>query len=243
MAASPITPSDLEPVTDGANACEKLTELENTRRKMQEFLEWLLTDDDAGNLGDGFKEAIIEQLLADDEADPELNTNGGFVKTDATTGELEVVEQVALSEIAAGGAAEGDFLIFDGEAWVKKSRIYLAPSSGGTTVPDPAAGGILSVAHGLAETPREFGCVLECNTDDVGYFSVEENRVNAACLELRTASPENSFAVTVGADDTNVYCVFFNGGGSATYRLINKSTFAKGTITPASWNVKLWVMP
>lgn len=243
MSASPITPEDLNAVTDGATACDKLAELANTRNKMQTFLAWLLANDDTGVLGDGFKEAIIQQLMKDDGlADP--NTNGWFVRTNSSTGYLEMVQRISLTDLPQPETDDLDTgerqIIWDGSTWVfrVKDSFVGAPTSGGTVVPASNGGGILLAPHGLTSKPNKFGAILECTTADIG-FSTNET-IDAKCIHGRNSTPEEYPCIVTGADATNVWVVFGDLGGSSFYRTHRKDNAARDSITPASWNVKLW---
>lgn len=234
-AQSPITPSDLGSISDGLLACDHLKELLNTRVKMHTFLAWLLVDDSTGNLGDGFKLAIIQQLLFD------AAKKNWFVRSNPSTGYLELVQYVPLASLDASGALEGDTLVLKGGVWVPQSSpsVYLSPTSGGTTVPDPDTGGILLVAHGLASTPNKVECYLVCTVNDIGY--VVGDVVNAMGLVKRGSGGEQRQGVSIGANATSVWAVFTNTGAAVgSYQLPNKSTFAGAAITPGSWNVKLY---
>lgn len=236
-ATSPIKPSDLGAITGGVLACDHLRELLNTRRKMQQFLQWLLVDDQSGLLGVDFKAALIQQLLFDS------SKKGWFVKTDEASGYLELVEKVALADLAITGAAEGDRIIYDATAgmWVVDDTpddVYLAPTSGGTSVPAATVGGVLTVAHGLGAVPTIFKVFLECATADVGY--AVGDRVDACSLMSRTTAPEAKLACTIWANGTQCGATFFNGAAGADYRLFDKTGLTNDSITEASWNVKFY---
>lgn len=234
---SPIVPNDLGAITGGVLACDALKELLSTRTKMQTFLEWLLADDETGNLGADFKAAIIQQLLFDG------SKKGWFVKTHPASGYLELVEKVELADLAITGAAEGDGIIYDATAgmWVVDDTpddVYLAPTTGGTSVPAATVGGVLTVAHGLGAMPKIFKVFLECATADVGY--AVGDRVDACSLMSRTTAPEAKLGCTIWANGTQCGATFFNGAAGATYRLFDKSGFTNDPITEASWNVKFY---
>lgn len=240
MSASPIVPSDLAPVTSGATACDHLTELGATRDKMQEFLQWFLANDETGLLGSGFKEALIQQMLFD------AAKKGWFLQTNASTGYLELIEKIPLAGLSEAGAVEGDIIEFNGTAWVvtTKPEIYLAPTSGGSTVPAVATGGLLSVAHGFSATPNNFRCYLECSAIDIDYQVGD--RVDAANLIiLRDTGGEQMSAVTVGANSSLVFAVFQSrAGAGGEYRLVEKaSTFDRAAIDPSKWNVRFYATP
>lgn len=114
-ATSPIKPADLGAISAGVLACDHLKELLNTRAKVQTFLKWLLTDDSQGLLGDGFKLALVQQLLFDAEK------KGWFVETNEISGFLELVRYVTLAKLDPTGATNGDTLIFKDGAWIIKT--------------------------------------------------------------------------------------------------------------------------
>jgi hypothetical protein len=233
---SEITSSDLAAVTQGATACDHLAELSATRTKFATFLDWIVSDPD-GNLSTDFKTALIRQMLFD------AAKKGWFVASDASTGYLELVETIPLASLDPTGAVEGDTIAFDATAGAWEIRnapqSYLAPTSGGSTIPAISSGGILSVAHGLGTTPRTFECILECNSTDVGYDAGDRVRADNLII-LRDTAGEQMNAVTVGASATLVFVVFqVRSGAGGEYRLINKSTFARDAIDVSKWDVKL----
>lgn len=235
--ASPIKPSDLGAITSGVLACDHLRELLNTRTKMQTFLAWLLQNDSTGLLGADFKAAIIQQLLFNSAQ------KGWFVRTHSESGYLDLVEKVALADLATTGAADGDRIIYDATAgmWVVDTapeEIYLPPTSGGVTVPAATTGGVLTVAHGLGAKPNIFEVDLVCATADVGHAVGDV--VDACSLMSRTTAPEAKLACTKWANDTQCGVTFFNGSAGASYRLFDKATFTNDPITEASWNVKFY---
>lgn len=251
---SPIKPSDLGAITGGVLACDHLRELLNTRQKMQTFLAWLLANDETGNLGEDFKAAIIQQLLFD------AAKKGWIVRANPSSGYLELANNsdkvselfpphsIRLLTLAVDGAVSGDILGFNGTDWVPRTPIYLAPTTGGATIPDPSTGGILSVAHGLGATPRIRQCDLVCTSADAGYAAGDT--VDAMNLIQRGAGGETRPGVTVGADASTIFAVFVK-EGSATrkYFLPNKASFEitdsadSGEVDPAKWNVKFYASP
>jgi hypothetical protein len=230
---SSITSSDLAAVTAGATACDHLTELANTRTKFATFLDWIVSDP-SGNLATDFKTAVINQLLFD------AAKKGWLVATDATTGYLELIEKLALASLDDTGAASGDLIRFNGTDWVKYTPFIYAPATGTVTVPDADSGGIISTAHSLGFSPKEFGCYLECTSPDAGY--VAGDRVDATTLMQIGAGSETRQAAVVGANATNVFVVFLlaGTGPNRQYQLANKSTFADVDIDPTLWDVRLW---
>lgn len=246
---SPIKPSDLGAITSGVLACDHLKELLNTRTKMQTFLAWLLQDDTTGLLGADFKSAILQQLLFD------AAKKGWIVRANPVSGYLELasnnesvsellaVNSLRLETLESAGASAGDLLSFDGTSWGAITPIYLAPTTGGSTVPDVTTGGFLSVAHGLAALPKHLRCYLECNSTDVGY--AVGDRVDASGLILlRATGGEQMQAITIGADASVVFAVFqVRSGGGGEYRLVNKSTYERDMIDSSKWNVKFYASP
>lgn len=252
--ASPIKPSDLGAITTGVLACDHLVELKNTRTKMQTFLAWLLANDETGLLGADFKSAIIQQLLFD------ATKKGWIVRANPSSGHLELAsnsdtvselfppQSIRLLTLAIDGAVDGDVLGFDGTSWVPFTPIYLAPTTGGTTIPDPSTGGILSVAHGFGAVPRVRECNLVCNATDAGYASGDT--VDAKNLIQRGAGGETRPGVTVGADASVVFAVFVKEGSAARkYFLPNKASFEitdgsdSGEVDPSKWDVKFYASP
>lgn len=58
---SPITSADFPPISQSGDVCDQLFQLVQTNDKLRQFFEWLL--DDAGNLSDDFKAALVEVVL------------------------------------------------------------------------------------------------------------------------------------------------------------------------------------
>lgn len=238
---SPITSSDLGPITDGLLACDHLQELSSTREKFQEFLEWMLSDP-SGELGDDFKTALIRQMLFD------ATKKGYFVGTDEGSGYLRLFSpdeagdlldsgSIPLSALDNTSVATGDHITVVSGVWARHTPIYSAPSSGGTTVPLPASGGTLTVAHTLGTTPKNFKCFLECATADLNW--AVGDRVDALSLRTFNGAAEMIQAVDVFANSSIVGAVFRGLGGS-NYQLLDRSTLQRAAITPGSWNVKLY---
>lgn len=232
---SPIVPADLAPLSSSLLACDALRSLLQTRTDMQEFLQWLLANDSTGNLGSDFKLAIRNQLLFD------VAKKGWFVRTNPSTSFLELVEFLPLASLDGSGSTEGDTLSFEGGVWITKSApsIYLAPTTGGVTLPDAAVGATCQVAHGLGVEPRQFACILECSAADANY-SIGD-RVDASTLMSRNgADTEVTHGASVFANATVVGAVFRTATGASKYQLSNKSTFVRSDLASASWNVKLF---
>lgn len=233
---SPIVPSDLGAITGGLLACDALRELLNTRAKMQTFLQWFLANDPTGNLGSDFLLALSRQFLFD------AAKKGFFVRTNPSNGSLELVEFIPLDSLDGSGAVEGDTLSFESGVWITRSspNVYLAPTSGGVTLPDAAVGAVCQVAHGLSAAPRHFGCVLECTTADASYAI--SDRVDAATLMLRnTLDTEIAHGASVYANATVIGVNFrMAAGATPKYQLVDKSTFLRADLIPGSWNVKLY---
>lgn len=229
---SPVVPSQLGQINDGILACDALRSLLQTRVDMQSYVGWQV--DSAGNLTTDFKTAIAHQLFFD------LLKKGWFVRSNPSTGFLELVELIPLASLDGSGSVEGDTLVFEGGVWITKSSpsIYLAPTSGGATVPAAATGGALTVAHGLGSTPSKFSAFLECNAADLNYAIGD--KVDALSVIYDNGVNEILQAVTVFANATVVGVIFRNGAGSGDYQIYNKSTFAAGNLDPAKWNVFLY---
>lgn len=251
---SPIVPSDFNDISGGALACDALKSLLRTRTNVKTLLQWILQDDTTGLLGSDFKSAIIQQLLFD------ATKKSWIVRANPSSGHLELASNsdkvselfpehsIRLLTLAIDGAVDGDVLGFDGTSWVPFTPIYLAPTTGGATIPDPSTGGILSVAHGFGAVPRVRECNLVCNATDAGYASGDT--VDAKNLIQRGAGGETRPGVTVGADASVVFAVFVKEGSAARkYFLPNKASFEitdgsdSGEVNPAFWDVKFYASP
>lgn len=232
--ASPIIPDDLNPINTGTAACDALKTLLQTRTDMREFLAWMLEDDSTGELNDsGFLTDLAEQFLFD------AAKKGFFVRSNPTTGRLELIEKVALADIDDENGTDGDMLVLESGVWTRVSPFYGAPTSGGATVPVETSGGTLTAAHGVGTTPNNFRAILECNAADLNY--AVGDRVDALSLMFLDSSvPEIMPAVTVFADASLVGVTFRDGGVGDEYQLHNRSTFAKSPIQVSKWNVMLY---
>lgn len=255
MAAnSPIVPADFAPLAGGTLACDALKSLLRTRTNMQALTAWLLADDSTGLLGADFKAAIIQQLLFDAAKKSWIvraNPSSGYLELASNSdkvSELFPPHSIRLLTLAVDGAVDGDILRYNGTDWVPSSPIYLAPTTGGATIPSPSTGGILSVAHGFGAVPRVRQCDLVCNATNAGYAAGDT--VDAKNLIQRGAGGETRPGVAVGADASVIFAVFVK-EGSATrkYFLPNKSSFEitdssdSGEIDPAKWDVFFYASP
>lgn len=238
---SPVTSSDVGPINDGLLACQHLQTLSETRDKFQEFLVWMLTDP-TGELSTDFKTALTRQMLFDASKKGYIagsDEGSGYLRlfSPAEFGALIDDGAVPLTALDNDGVSTGDLITVISGVWARHTPVYAAPSSGGTTIPLPAAGGILTVAHNLGTTPRSFRCYLECATADANW--AVGDRVDAQSLRSFNGAAEFIQGVDVFANSTLVGAVFRGLVGSS-YHLIDKSGFNRTAITPGSWNVKLY---
>jgi hypothetical protein len=92
------------------------------------------------------------------------------------------------------GAADRDTIRFNGVNWIKQTPFY---GSLGSTI--PIANGSKTVAHGLGYTPRKFGAVLVCNTNDAatGWQAGDVLDIQDAISPL--AGPSPAFQVWANA--------------------------------------------
>ncbi len=116
--------------------------------------------------------------------------------------------------------------------WIQISRSISSETnpivgfeSTGQTISNSAT---LAVAHGLGVEPAIVQLVIECTTADLNY-SIGDRLV---------LSPNINAESTVGGpstviDSTNVTLIFSSQG----IRIVNKTTFAIGTITNGSWDL------
>lgn len=229
---SPIVPSDLDAVSSSLLACDYLRALLMTREHLHDFLAWMLQEN--GELTDDFVNAVLSQLLFDE------TKFGWYLRTNVSTGKLELIEKIPLSGLDASGGTDGDTIVIESGVWVTRPTTsgFFDPSVGVATVPAVVTGGILSVAHGLGAEPNNFRCYLVCNTIDAGY--AVGDRVDAANLLFENPGVEFGPAVTLFANATTVGAVFRNGAGAHNYQLHSKSTYSRATIVVGSWNVKFY---
>lgn len=176
----------------------------------------------------------------------QLDANGRYTPATVTNSDKDAASglfpdnSIKTERLYSAGAANRDTIRFDGTNWVKKTPVYLAPTSGGTTLPDPVNGGILTVAHGLGAVPRTIKALLVCNSTDVGY--AVGDTVDASSVICLTEAAEQIVGLTLYADATTIGLVCCDGsaggGGTASrYRIMNKSTFIRATMDHTKWDV------
>lgn len=157
-----------------------------------------------------------------------------------TNGNLFPVRSIPLNRLAATAATLNDTLRFDGTNWVKKTPFYGAPTSGGTTVPDPTNGGVLTAPHGLGVIPLDIKAYLECNSADLNYAVGDRIPIDSLSSFVNATS-ERSSAATLYADATLIGLIFRDMGGADGYRLMNKTAKTLSTdIAFAKWDVKFY---
>lgn len=236
---SEITSSDLAPVTAGAKACDKLVELENTRRKFATFLDWIVSDP-TGNLATDFKTAIVRQVLFD------AAKKGYFVMSDLTTGYLTLVERVLLNKLQGGTAVDGDGLKWDEDALGTSPNIgawvpFHEYVSGQSALPAASTGGKIQTAHGLGYRPKHYRGELVCISADGSYSAADV--VDAQSLIQQGGGGEIRPGCSVGADGTNVWAIFVKDGtATRKYFLPDKATFEVDGSTPldaSKWECRL----
>lgn len=251
MSASPIKSTDLNAISDGATACDKLKELANTRNKMQAFLAWLLDLD--GNLNADAGTNIKEKLF-DTSADPGAPAGlqdaklGWLVRTNPTTGALELVinndklgdilvpRALRINRLDTTDAVEGDLLRFSVGDWKRYSPVDGDPFTGAATIPDVSTGGLFYAAHNFGIKPRNFGAWIEnITTPDSGYSLGDR-------IDVHSIFSYTGAAITQGTltfcDANNVYVIFVK--GDANYRILHRTTFDHAIIThPERWAIKL----
>jgi len=89
----------------------------------------------------------------------------------------------------------------------------------------------ISVAHGLGAVPKLVRCVLRCKITDLGYAVGDEVDITGTIYQ--NTAVRNGFLFT---NATNVGAILANNDMG----LLNKSTYATGTITAASWRIVLY---
>lgn len=177
-----------------------------------------------------------------------LDANGRYTPVAVTNSDKDAAgglfpdNSIKIQRLYFTGAAARDKIQYDSVGnWLKKTPFYGAPTSGGTTVPDPTTGALLLAAHGLqlngvAAVPRTLKCFLVNNSTELGY--AVGDIVDAQALMTVGSGGEARVGVAVHADATNIYAAFGSQGAAVrTYKLVNKSTFAVDTIAPAKWDV------
>lgn len=172
-----------------------------------------------------------------------LDANGRYTPVAVTnsdkdaSGGLFPDNSIKIQRLYYAAAALRDTIRFDGANWIKYTPLYAAPTTGGTTVPDPTTGALLYRAHGFnPNVPRNIKCFLVCTAGNIGYSAGDI--VDAQALMTVGSGGEARCGVAVHADDTNIYAAFGSQGAAVrTYKMVNKSTFAVDTITPGSWDV------
>lgn len=92
------------------------------------------------------------------------------------------------------------------------------------------AAGALTIAHGLASTPKFFSIFLVCQTAEFNY-SVGD------IIPLLGYSQGNNQGISIVPDSTNLVCRYST--ASATFSILNKTTGAGVNITNANWRVRI----
>jgi hypothetical protein len=232
---SPIQGADLEPVTDGATACDKLAELAATRAKLKQIMDWMVEDD--GTFTVGYLDQILAQLLVD------ATKKGWWVRSNPTTGILELLEYIPINALEPGSSADGDIIVYDDDAgeWTTQSSsaFHGPPTTGGLTVPDVSAGAVLSAAHGLTSSPYKFGGYIECTTSEYGY-TVGDRITLESLSGIQTGGTDDTGAVNVWANSTSVGVTFAKLNNASALKIWRKDTYEKIDLTEANWKVMLW---
>jgi hypothetical protein len=94
------------------------------------------------------------------------------------------------------------------------------------------SGGLLTLAHGLSETPSSVNVELTCTTDDAGY-SIGD----VILADLNSSSSANTRYNTARVDATNVYLRF--SAFSETFLVGEKTTGNPTGLTNSSWSLKV----
>lgn len=248
MSASPIVGTDLNTVTEGATACDHLKELANTRAKMKQLVEWLVDGD-----GHPFSSGLVSELLS--YLLPGSGKEGWLVRTNPSTGILELVvpndltqpifeaHGIRLVTLDVTDAVANDVIVFNGTDWVRKGSFVGAPTSGGTTIPAVATGGVLLAPHGLSAAPDQYGGYAQCTSAENG-FAVGD-RIDLHSILVGANWDDSQSAVAIGANTTNVWATFTNRSAVHDGWSVYEKSGALGQValTPGSWNVFLWAKP
>ncbi|MER9691994.1 hypothetical protein NKJ16_08650 [Mesorhizobium sp. M0179] len=177
------------------------------------------TDDDAIVVGDGAATRIFVPLPASTAAGDVLYLSAAKI----------------LTRIAKGTALQA-FLMNAGATAPNWATLPFSKSfeSSQQTF---AAGGLVTVAHGLGVSPKLYMVVVVNQIAERGYVPGDEVQVNPAIGE--TASQDKGYGIYV--DATNVNVRIGSGGGGI---LANKTTgtFAGGSFAAANWKlvVRAW---
>jgi len=150
-----------------------------------------------------------------------LGTNGSGVVGFAAIGSLLANNAIGLTLLAAGGAAAGDVLKFDGSNWVKITPTLdlfsSAAINSGTLGALTMASATLSetFAHGLGTTPRLIRVVARCTGADVasGYAAGDEIDINSWN--------------DITGDDTGLFGVYANATNIVVMRESNSAANVK----------------
>lgn len=144
---------------------------------------------------------------------------------------------IGLVKLAAGGAANGDIIRYNGTDWVKASPgldIYSgAAINNGVAMTGTLNSAAGSVAHGLGSVPRVWKVVAVCGIVEANYALGDEVDIH----NFLNGIPNPSIGVSV--DTTTIY-YSIRGGAVTAQTVVDKLTGASTAITEASWTLKAY---
>lgn len=120
----------------------------------------------------------------------------------------------------------------DGAQWIAKGRISFESAQQAY----PAAGGLVTVAHGLVRKPTEYELVLQCVGAEFNYSIGDEIKV-----PINAGDTARAMIGSMYADTTNLY--FRYNSGSVPASIANKTTGALSTATTGNWRIvmRAWI--
>jgi len=159
---------------------------------------------------------------------------------DQTDAEIETAYQTQVPLISQGDAEAGTAT--DVESWsaerVKQAIAALetggaASSKFQTTDQTITAAGALTLAHGLGALPDNIVTVLKNTTAEFNYSIGDLAIVDI----VQSSSANQGLGITPDTTNINIRFGSGTGGGSAVFKIINKTTGASENATNANWDV------
>jgi len=149
---------------------------------------------------------------------------------DDSSSSLFPVHTIGLNKLATPGTS-GDAIRSDGTSWVKTTPFF---GSLGTL---PAADGIISIAHGLAATPRVLiGYVKNISGGALNGYNAND-LISITSIGINST---NFVSFGISADVTNVYASVDVGGTGTGYMIRPKAGGPFGAIADVT-NWQVWI--
>jgi len=155
--------------------------------------------------------------------------NGSTVTIPTTSGASAFDD---LSDVTITAAASGDYLRYNGTAWVN-ARPY---ESSGQTI---TSAGSLTLAHSLGATPKRIAAYIKCTSGEANYSVGDEYPIPIG-ITMRGTTQAIGFSVVV--DATNIKVRFAD--DTKPIFINDKTTGTSFNCTNASWQlyIRAWLV-